>query len=186
MSGILGFVADCAQTVQIDPLRRALRSLEQRGRDDRSILLFNNSGPSSLILDEASERQHSSFRNAQALNDLATAMLACCHSHGEDRSSARRQSFESADGRVFLACDGVVDNGPELSRELRNLARDVQSKSRLEILSAALEQWGPDCLARVSGSFAFAVVDFHRRTLILARDAFGTRPLYYSRPSGTG
>src|SRR5712692_1073012 len=111
MSGILGFVADCAQTKHVDRLGRALRSLEQRGRDDRSILLFNNSGPSSLILDATSERPHSSFRNSHAPNDMATAMLACCHSHGEDRSSARSPSVESAHGRVFLACDGVVDNG---------------------------------------------------------------------------
>jgi asparagine synthase (glutamine-hydrolysing) len=113
-------------------------------------------------------------------------MLACGQSQEDDRSSTPGRSSNPADGRVFLACDGVIDNRPELGRELHGLGHDVHAKSVCEILLAALDQWGPDCLARVKGSFAFAVVDFHRRRLILARDAFGTKPLYYSCPDGMG
>jgi asparagine synthase (glutamine-hydrolysing) len=117
---------------------------------------------------------------------MATAMLACCHSQEEDRPYALSHSLASEDSRVFLACDGVVDNGPELNQELQKLGHDLRSNSPREILLAALEQWGPDGLARVRGSFAFAALNFHRRSLILARDAFGTRPLFYSRPDSTG
>jgi asparagine synthase (glutamine-hydrolysing) len=186
MSGILGFAADRPQKLEVDRLRRALQSLEQRGRDDRSILLFKDSGASSLFLDATSERFHSSIPNSHAPNDTANAMLACCHLREEDRSSNLGESSKPRNGRVFLSCDGVIDNGPELSQELQNLGYKIQSNSRLEILLAAFEQWGPDCLARVRGSFVFAVVDFHRRRLILARDDFGTRPLYYSRPDKMG
>jgi asparagine synthase (glutamine-hydrolysing) len=186
MSGILGFAADRPQKIDIDRLRRALQSLEHGGSDDRSILLFKDSGASSLFLDATSERFHSSIPNSHAPNDTANAMLAYCHLPEEDRSSILGGSSEPRDGRVFLACDGVIDNGPELSRELQQLGHEFQSDSRLEILLAALKQWGPDCLARAKGSFALAVMDFHRRRLLLARDDFGTRPLYYSRPDGTG
>jgi asparagine synthase (glutamine-hydrolysing) len=186
MSGILGFAGNTLQAVHVGQLRRALRSLERRGRDGHSILVFNNSEPSPLFLDATSERAHSSFRSSPAPNDMATAMLACCHFEEEDRSYPLSHSLVSEDSRVFLACDGVVDNGPELSQELQKFGHDLRSNSPREILLAALEQWGPDCLARVRGSFAFAALNFHRRSLILARDAFGTRPLFYSRPDSTG
>jgi asparagine synthase (glutamine-hydrolysing) len=186
MSGILGFAAVRPQTINVDGLRRALRSLEQRGRDDRSIQLFNNFGPSSLFLEVTSERSLSPFLNSLAPNDTANAMLVGCHSQEGDLSSAQDRSSGLPDGRVFLAWDGVIDNGPELTRELLTLGKNLHSDSHHEILLAALDQWGPDCLARMKGSFAFAVVDFHHRRLILARDSFGTRPLYYSRPGSMG
>lgn len=188
MSGILGFAVNRLQRINTDRLRRSLLALERRGRDDRSIILFNSndSGPSALFFDATSELSRSFFGNPHGPNDVATGMLACCHFQEEDRSLARGQSLASADGRVFLACDGVVDTGPELSQELQKFGHDLRSNSPREILLAALEQWGPDFLARVRGSFALAAVDFHRRSLILARDAFGTRPLYYSRPNCAG
>jgi asparagine synthase (glutamine-hydrolysing) len=186
MSGIFGFAADKPQKIDIDRLRRALQSLEQGARDDRSALLFDNSGTASLFLDANSEQPHSPFPNSHVRNDGANAMLAYCHLPEEDRSSILGGPSEPRDGRVFLACDGVIDNGPELSRELRQLGHEFKSNSPLEILLAAFKQWGPDCLARIRGSFALAVVDFHRRRLLLARDAFGTRPLYYSRPDKMG
>jgi asparagine synthase (glutamine-hydrolysing) len=179
MSGILGFAADKPQTVQLDQLRRALRLLEYRGLDDRGILLLNGSGPSRLFLGPASEHSHSSD-TSHLPKDLATVMLARCHTREKEHPSAGK-SGGRFDGRVFLACDGLVDNAPELSGELQKSNQKVQASSQLEVLLAAFEQWGPDCLSRVAGSFAFAVVDLDRRSLILARDAFGTRPLYFAR-----
>src|ERR1700730_2632690 len=169
MSGILGFAAVRPQTINVDGLRRALRSLEQRGRDDRSIQLFNNFGPSSLFLEVTSERSLSPFLNSLAPNDTANAMRVGCHSQEGDLSSAQDRSSGLPDGRVFLAWDGVIDNGPELIRELLMLGQNLHSDSHHEILLAALDQWGRDCLAQMKGSFAFAVVDFHHRRLILAR-----------------
>jgi asparagine synthase (glutamine-hydrolysing) len=182
MSGILGFAADRPQKIDIDRLRRALRPLEQRGRDNRSILMVNNSVASSIFLDATSGLSNSFFPKSPARSDTANAMLAYCHLQEENRSSTPGRSSDLADGRVFFACDGVIDNAPGLGRELQGLGHNVQSYSQPEILLAALEQWGPDFLARVRGSFSLAMVDFPRRRLILARDAFGTRPLYYSRP----
>jgi asparagine synthase (glutamine-hydrolysing) len=186
MSGILGFTADWPQRINIDRLGRALRSLEQRGGDFRSILVFKDSEPHSLVLDITSPRQQVFLNDSRTPNGLAHAMLAGGQLLGEDPSAAGGQSLELADCRVFLACDGIVDNGAELSRELQKLGHNVGPDGQGAILLAAFEQWGPDCLSRIRGSFAFAAVDFQRRSLILARDAFGTRPLYYSRQAGTG
>jgi asparagine synthase (glutamine-hydrolysing) len=87
---------------------------------------------------------------------------------------------------VLLACDGVVDNREELIRDLTAVGHALRSHSQVDVLGAAFDQWGPDCLSRITGSFACAVVDFRRRCVILARDAFGTRPLYFVREDGCG
>jgi asparagine synthase (glutamine-hydrolysing) len=186
MSGILGFAVDRPQAIDIERLRHAVRSLEQRGRVDRGILLVKDSEPHSLFLDTPSQRQQLFLNDSHALNGSVDAMLAGCQLLEEDPSASGSQSLEPANGRVFLACDGIVDNGPELNRELQELGHSVRSDGPHAILLAAFQQWGPDCLARIRGSFAFAALDFQRRSLILARDAFGTRPLYYSRAESTG
>ena len=186
MNGILGFTADRPQRINIDRIRRALRSLKQRGQDDRSILLFKDPEPHSLFPDATSQCSKLFLNDSQVQDGLAHAMLAGCRLSGDDPFAAAGQSREPVNGRVFLACDGIVDNGPELRRELQRLGNNVRTDWLGAILPAAFEQWGSECLARIRGSFAFAAVDFQRRSLILARDAFGTRPLYYLRQAGTG
>ena len=180
MSGILGFAADRPQRINIDRVQRALRSLEHRGCDDRMILLFDSFGGSSFFLDKAFEPTQST-----AACDLTKTMLAGSRRLDEDTFSPPcGNSLERPNGRVFVVCDGVVDNSTELSWELQRLGRTVRSGTPSAILLAAFEEWGPACLSRIKGSFAFAAVDFQRGSLVLARDAFGTRPLYYSRLNG--
>jgi len=186
MSGILGFAVARPRAINVDQLQHALWSLEQRRRDDRRILLFNYSEGRSLLVDASSGSLHSSLRDSPAENHLASAMLAGDHSLEEDCPSKRSPSLESAESRIFLTCDGIIDNGPELARELQQSGYSNLLGSQCELLLVAYARWGPDCLARVRGSFAFAMLDFRRRCLILARDTFGTRPLYYSCPHGTG
>jgi asparagine synthase (glutamine-hydrolysing) len=186
MSGILGFTGNEPQTVDLGKLARSLRLLEHRELNDQAVFLFDGSEHSPLVLDPASQLLHCSSP-PDLPNGLSfkTMMVACCGVRLEENRSVGRPSLRSADCRILLACDGLIDNGPELGRELGELGHNVRSSSPLDlILLAALEQWGPDCLSRVKGSFAFAAIDLHRRNLILARDAFGTRPLYYCRQDG--
>lgn len=189
MSGILGFASARPQTIHRERLQRAVQTLEKRGRGDRSLLLFNSFGPALSLgtADVAFERSHSSAGATEdSAGGMATAMLACCRLLREDHPATLSNSLESAEGRTFLVCDGVVDNVSELRQELQILGHNLSSHSPLVILTAAFQQWGPDCLAKLKGSFALAVLDFQRGSLILARDAFGTRPLYYSCPDSTG
>jgi asparagine synthase (glutamine-hydrolysing) len=183
MSGILGFACDRPQTVQLDRLRRALRHLEYRGQGDQGILLFDGSRTSQLFVNSMSDPSHGPKASCSQ-HESATAMLAYCRISKEDCLSSRGQEEEWADGQVFLALDGIVDNGPELSLELQKLGCNIRASSPVEVLLAALEQWGLDCLSRITGSFAFAALDLRRHRLILVRDTFGTRPLYYASRNG--
>jgi asparagine synthase (glutamine-hydrolysing) len=179
MSGILGFVGHSPRPFDIGRLGRAMRLLEDRGLNHQELLLFDRSRHSRLSLDAVSQQSYFSHGSHSSYAS-AIAMLVQCHVQQEGHASS------GADDRVFLSCDGVIDNRSELVRELKAVGYELTNTSQSEVLRAAFDQWGADCLSRLTGSFACAVLDFRRRSLILARDAFGTRPLYYARENGWG
>jgi asparagine synthase (glutamine-hydrolysing) len=101
-----------------------------------------------------------------------------------DLSAAGWQPMSSADGRLHLVFNGEIYNYLELRRELEQLGHIFHSRSDTEVLLQALAAWGRGALTRLVGMFAFALVDTRRRTLLLARDFFGIKPLYYAWPAG--
>lgn len=85
------------------------------------------------------------------------------------------------DGRFWIVFNGEIFNYIELRDELRGLGVQFRTESDTEVLLAAYERWGTDCLARFNGMWAFAIYDRERGELFLARDRFGVKPLYYWR-----
>lgn len=98
-----------------------------------------------------------------------------------DLTPAARQPMASDDGRYVLAYNGTVYNFKELRRELEGRGRVFRSRSDTEVVLGALAEWGEDAVRRFNGMFAFALWDSRERTLLLARDRFGMKPLYYAR-----
>ncbi len=96
-----------------------------------------------------------------------------------DLSDAAAQPMASPDGRLVTVYNGEIYNYLELRAQL---APSWQFKSHgdTEVLLAAYDKWGIDCLSRFVGMFAFAILDVPRRRLTLARDFFGIKPLYYA------
>ena len=89
------------------------------------------------------------------------------------------QPMRTADGRFTLVFNGAIYNFRELRAELATGGCEFSTACDTEVLLAAYRQWGPSCLARLRGMFAFAVWDETEQTLFLARDPFGIKPLYY-------
>jgi asparagine synthase (glutamine-hydrolysing) len=147
------------------------------------VLFYGGSGYSRFPLTPVSGGTND--LNAPALGgDTASAMLSCCRMGRESPPTTARPT--GADNLVFLAFDGRLDNAPELRRELQALGYDPRNGSPTELLLAVLEQWGSDSLARLAGTFAIAFLNLGSRRLILARDPYGTRPLYFARRPGWG
>lgn len=87
-------------------------------------------------------------------------------------------------GRLWAAYNGEVYNFAELRRELEGLGHRFASDTDTEVILAAYEAWGPACLSRFNGMWGLAILDLERRTLFLARDRFGVKPLYLRAANG--
>jgi asparagine synthase (glutamine-hydrolysing) len=97
-----------------------------------------------------------------------------------DLTPTGRQPMESATGRFVIVFNGEIYNHQALRRELANLGHSFRGRSDTEVLVAALEAWGMRrTLEHCNGMFAFALWDKAERTLHLARDRAGEKPLYY-------
>jgi asparagine synthase (glutamine-hydrolysing) len=88
------------------------------------------------------------------------------------------QPMASSDGRAMLVFNGEIYNYRELRAELAGHGAVFHTDGDSEVILAAWQRWGVDCLPRLSGMFAFAIYDLRDRTLFLARDRLGVKPLF--------
>ncbi|HEV7589880.1 MAG TPA: asparagine synthase (glutamine-hydrolyzing) [Longimicrobium sp.] len=98
-----------------------------------------------------------------------------------DLSSAGHQPMASADGRLTITFNGEIYNYLELRVELAERGRRFHTGTDTEVLLAAYQEWGPACLHRLRGMFAFGLWDHAAGRLFLARDRLGEKPLYWWR-----
>ena len=89
------------------------------------------------------------------------------------------QPMATPDGRFHLVFNGAIYNFRALRDELRSAGYAFKTHCDTEVLLAAYAHWGEAALGRLRGMFAFAIWDQHERSLFLARDPFGIKPLYY-------
>jgi asparagine synthase (glutamine-hydrolysing) len=88
------------------------------------------------------------------------------------------QPMASSDGAVMLVFNGEIYNFRELRRELQSSGAVFHTDGDSEVIIAAWQRWGVDCLPRLHGMFAFALYDLRTRALLLARDRLGVKPLF--------
>ena len=143
--------------------------------------------------------------NVQSLDDRVAAMAATLVHRGPDDqgqwsdpaagiamghrrlaiidcSPAGRQPMISSCGRYVMVYNGEVYNYRELARELADQGRRIRGGSDTGVLLEACAVWGVEAaLGRVIGMFAFALYDREARSLTLARDRLGIKPLYWAR-----
>ena len=81
--------------------------------------------------------------------------------------------------RYWLSFNGEIFNFLELRRELAAMGYRFRTETDTEVVLAAYAQWGEDCLRRFNGMWALALWDRQERSLFLARDRFGIKPLHY-------
>jgi asparagine synthase (glutamine-hydrolysing) len=156
MCGLVGFRSKS----RFEGFRRSLldaaTSLRHRGPDD-----------SGLYLDE---------KNAVGLAHRRLSII--------DLSDAGRQPMSSEDGMVHLVYNGEVYNFASIKAELEKRGHSFKTGTDTEVILKAYLEWGMQCLHRFVGMFAFALWDERNKSLMLARDRLGVKPLYYYQSSG--
>lgn len=97
------------------------------------------------------------------------------------------QPIGNEDGRIQVVYNGEIYNYRELRAELEKAGHRFATKSDTEVIVHGYEEWGPECFARFNGMWAVALIDDRDsadRKLVLSRDHFGIKPLYYTRSGG--
>jgi asparagine synthase (glutamine-hydrolysing) len=158
MCGIVGCVGLPAQRAALED---AVERLRHRGPDDAGIEHPEGDGPAVWL----------GFRRLSIL----------------DLSERGHQPMRDAAGELWIVFNGEIYNFPELRRDLEGRGHRFASRSDTEVLLYAYREWGLDFVSRLDGMFAIALWDARDRSLVLARDRLGKKPLYYHvSPGGLG
>jgi asparagine synthase (glutamine-hydrolysing) len=151
MCGIAGIWQLDKNSLSTEKLKKFTDSLSHRGPDDGSYWI-DNSGTLGL-----------GHRRLSIL----------------DLSPAGNQPMRYANDRYKMIYNGEVFNFLELKKELEQKNYHFTTSSDTEVILAAYDYWGADCLHKFNGMWALAIWDELKQDLFLARDRFGIKPLYY-------
>jgi asparagine synthase (glutamine-hydrolysing) len=154
MCGIAGILDRRGAPVEADEIVRMQGTLAHRGPDDSGHYVAPGIG-------------------------LGSTRLAII-----DLSQGGHQPMLGGAEPVALVYNGELYNYRELAVELEGRGHRFVSRADTEVVLRAYEEWGAACVERFDGMFAFAIWDSARRELVLARDRFGIKPLYYALHDG--
>ena len=154
MCGIVGVVGRADEGV----IQAMTRAIAHRGPDDEGTWMDQSGGPPVM---------------------LGSRRLAIL-----DLSSAGHMPMLSDDGRYVIVYNGEVYNFRDIRKELEGHGHTFRSNTDTEVVLAAYARWGPECLSRFNGMFAMAIWDTAEKSLFLARDRFGKKPLFIVEGEG--
>lgn len=153
MCGISGVL--CASRAQAETAVRAMnRAQSSRGPDDEGLQAVRTPG------------------GELALGHRRLSIL--------DLSPAGHQPMHNPATDDWVTYNGEIYNYPELRNELEGAGVVFRSRCDTEVIVHAYARWGIDCFRRLHGMFAIALYDARQHQLLLARDPFGIKPLYYT------
>lgn len=186
MCGIAGLF--CYETPSPDltqTLREMSLRLRHRGPDDEGFVLFsegqiqvagsNHTQPSAWN----APFPYAPVKQLSELNGPFTLGMAHRRLSVIDLTEAGHQPMCNADQTLWIVCNGEIYNQLELKQELQALGHTFRTRSDMEVLLKAYEQWGVRCLDKLNGMWAFVIYDKKQHLLFGARDRFGVKPLYY-------
>lgn len=152
MCGIFGLV-NYKRKIEESEILSSSNLLEHRGPDDSGYEIIEQENSNILLL----------HRRLSIL----------------DLSPLGHQPMKSEDGNYLIILNGEIYNFKEIRKELENFGYKFKSNSDTEVALYSFIKWGPECIKKFIGMFAFAILDKINQKIFLFRDRPGVKPLYY-------
>ena len=186
MCGILGLYRIEGGSVDISALVAGTAVQRHRGPDDEGYVLVDSRRGEAVACtgDDSDPRVRlphvSRFAGERRFDVCLGFRRLAIH----DLSPAGHQPMASRDGRLWIVFNGEIYNFRDLRAELESHGYRFETDSDTEVILAAYDKWGEECLRFFNGMWAFAIWDIQKRELFIARDRFGEKPLHYTHSSG--
>lgn len=182
MCGILGLCLFERKPLNVENFHKSASVLRHRGPDDEGYLFMDPSKQQITLCKGADSAPYLELPDiTDCYESLFSLALGFRRLSILDLSISGHQPMSSKDDKYWIIFNGEIYNYVELRQELKMLGHQFTSTSDTEVLLAGYCQWGSGLLNKLIGMFAFAILDLNKRTLFLARDFFGIKPLYYIR-----
>ncbi len=149
MCGLAGIISPHASFIKEEKLKAMLQNLQHRGPDGEGIWINQN--------------------NTVALAHRRLSII--------DLNTNANQPLHYLHYSIIF--NGAIYNYVELKHELVTKGYQFNTKSDTEIICAAFDCWGKECVHHFDGMFAFAIYDAQKKEIFIARDRFGEKPLFY-------
>ncbi len=176
MCGITGFFS-YKNKCDTQKYYEAHKKIAHRGPDDEGFLLKNSFNKIEYLIGDDSIDE---FKNRELIYAKESSSLILGHRRLSiiDLSSHGHQPFIYKN--LSLVYNGEIYNYIELRKELKELGYGFETDSDTEVFLKAYHCWGVESFNRFNGMWASAIYDEDKNTIVLTRDRFGIKPLYYS------
>ncbi len=198
MCGITGAISLNHSPLEVNRLKPMVDIISHRGPDDAGYLVWQTGAHHLRGFSHSQDFTDSQFRDICPLSPVIDSPL------GQERLASekwdlffghRRLSIIDLSPRghqpmcdklreIWLTYNGEIYNFKELRQELKGLGYDFVSTSDTEVIIHAYREWGANCIQRFNGMFAFALYDDRAKKVLLTRDRYGVKPLYYTVTEG--
>ena len=177
MCGIAG-VLSLHNNVKTEDLKKLSNSMENRGPDDEGFYVLTKDNLATVYNGFINRKDNLSSFNRNTAQEIKLGLV---HRRFSiiDTSNLGHQPMISDDNKVSLVFNGEIFNYVEIRDELIELGYDFKSKTDTEVVLKSYLAWGRECFNKFNGFWAIAISDLNRDSLILCRDRFGQKPLYY-------
>lgn len=162
--------------------------LQHRGGDDEGYTFFSKDEHQDYFGNRTPDNVKHVFPNAIHKSEYEPnqGFLALSHNRLSivDVSHQGHQPMSNAQNDLWIVFNGEIYNFKELKTQLETLGYHFKSQTDTEVVLAAYQHWGKNCIKHFEGMWAFCIYDKKEQTLFLSRDRFGVKPLYFIKTQG--
>lgn len=187
MCGIAGFIANNGGPLPNSSLLKMTDLIYHRGPDDEGYFFYSTDKSIIIAAGESTPGPvwdaRSDYRPTVYASSVGHHYSHLAFGHRRlsilDLSPGGHQPMTYGNGKLWIIFNGEIYNYKDLQNELKIYGHSFKTSSDTETILAAFAEWGVNCFEKFVGMWALAIFDAEREEIILSRDRYGIKPLYY-------